>query len=37
MLDGIGKGYAVSVSELPVAWKIHTVEDTRYQGFEYVR
>ena len=37
MLNGIGNGFAVSVSELPVAWKLHVVEDTKYQGFEYVR
>jgi len=37
MLDGIGNGYAVSVSDLPVAWKIQRVVDEQYRGFEYVR
>lgn len=37
MLDGIGNGYAVSVSDLPVAWRIEVVRDDKYRGFEYVR
>lgn len=37
MLDGIANGYAVSVCDLPVAWKIKAVTDAKYQGFEYVR
>ena len=37
MLNGLGNGTAVSVSDLPVAWKIQAVVDDRYRGFEYVR
>lgn len=37
MLDGIGNGDAVSVSEFPVAWKIQAVSDPKYRGFEYIR
>ena len=37
MLDGIANGYAVSVSDFPIAWKIQAVNDTKYSGFEYVR
>lgn len=37
MLDGIGNGYAVSVSDLPVAWRIEVVKVATYRGFEYVR
>jgi len=37
MLNGIGNGHAVSVSDFPVAWKIQAVDDARYRGFEYVR
>ena len=36
MLDGLGK-YAISTSDFPVAWRIVAVNDTKYQGFEYVR
>jgi hypothetical protein len=37
MLNGLGKGTAVSVSDLPVAWRIEAVRDDKYRGFEYVR
>jgi len=37
MLNGIANGYAVSVSDLPIAWKIERVYDEKYRGFEYVR
>ena len=37
MLNGIGKGYAISVSEFPGVWKIEVVNDTKYRGLEYVR
>ena len=37
MLDGLKGGTAVSVSDFPVAWKFQAVDDTKYQGFEYVR
>jgi len=36
MLNG-GNGTVVSVSELPVAWRIEAVNDDKYRGFEYVR
>ena len=37
MLNGIANGYAVSVADFPVAWKIEAVNDAKYQNFEYVR
>ena len=37
MSDGIGNGYAVSVSDFPVAWEIEVVNDPKYHDFEYVR
>ena len=37
MLDGIANGCAVSVSDLPVAWRIQRVVDEKYREFEYVR
>jgi hypothetical protein len=37
MLQGLGGGSTVSVSEFPVAWKIVAVDDDIYRGFEYFR